>query len=534
MAVVSRFRDCRVSAAFLIVQTHMPEKKRIFVSSVQKELELERAAVAHLITTDPFLLQHCMPVLFDQEPPPPHPAPQPYLDALRACAVYVLLLANDYGSLDGDVSATHHEYRLAQKLKLPTIVFLKDRPESSGSAEMKAFLAEIKKTGHTYKRFHDREDLKPEILRALVRTLKEDFGIAATTNEVSEGEHLIEAASAFETTMLRDVPVDALDAELMAAFNRDCGSSRIEEVFGTGYQTLHACGLAVPIESPDSYAATAAAFVLFGFRPADRFPQCQVLVDAYDGTRITGRPKGQLNVNAALPRTLEEVLRFIDAHTFHPHRVVGLNNLRLEEYPVPALREALVNALAHRSYDDASRKVSVRVFSDRIEIASPGYPPKPLTISKLQRGGYRPCSRNPLIAQTLATMHLMEQRGSGFARMEEAMLNHGLEAPKLNQQDGYFVVTLPGPAGNYDRLKVPAGMTGPVTPAVEAKLNARQKTILAHVQKTGAVTSGWCRKRFGVAYLTVHRDLTGLVALKLLHPVGRGRSTRYELSAAAG
>ena len=42
----------------------MPEKKRIFISSVQKELELERAAVAGLITTDPFLLQHCEPLLF--------------------------------------------------------------------------------------------------------------------------------------------------------------------------------------------------------------------------------------------------------------------------------------------------------------------------------------------------------------------------------------------------------------------------------------------------------------------------------------
>jgi ATP-dependent DNA helicase RecG len=49
----------------------MNTKKRIFISSVQKELELERAAVAGLISTDPFLLQHCTPVLFEKEPPPP-------------------------------------------------------------------------------------------------------------------------------------------------------------------------------------------------------------------------------------------------------------------------------------------------------------------------------------------------------------------------------------------------------------------------------------------------------------------------------
>ena len=92
---------------------------RIFISSVQKELELERAAVSGLIATDPFLLQHATPVRFENEPPPPRPAKQPYLDALSGCAVYVLMIANEYGRRDGELSATHHEYRRAQALKLP-------------------------------------------------------------------------------------------------------------------------------------------------------------------------------------------------------------------------------------------------------------------------------------------------------------------------------------------------------------------------------------------------------------------------------
>lgn len=60
---------------------------RIFISSVQKELELERAAVAGLISTDPFLLQHCMPVLFEKKPPPPHPASRPISPTFSGCAV---------------------------------------------------------------------------------------------------------------------------------------------------------------------------------------------------------------------------------------------------------------------------------------------------------------------------------------------------------------------------------------------------------------------------------------------------------------
>ena len=231
-----------------------------------------------------------------------------------------------------------------------------------------------------------------------------------------------------------------------------------------------------------------------------------------------------------MPRALEQALKFVDDHTFHPRRVVGLNNVRLDEYPTAALREALVNAVAHRSYDDRSRKIFVRLFRDRIEVASPGYAPKPLTLAKLRRGGYRPCSRNPLIAQTLATLAVMEQRGSGFARMRDAMLNHGLEEPKIDQQDGFFVVTLPGPAGKYERIRTPANAGGPITPAIEAQLNERQKKIMIEVQKTGAVTSGWCRKAFAVTYNTTYLDLSDLVNRKLLVQLGKGRGTRYTLN----
>ena len=87
-----------------------------------------------------------------------------------------------------------------------------------------------------------------------------------------------------------------------------------------------------------------------------------------------------------------------------------------------------------------------------MEIASPGYPPKPLTLAKLRKGNYRPCSRNPLIAQTLALLDQMEQRGTGFARMRDAMLNHGLDAPGFTEQDGYFRVTRPVITKDFNRL----------------------------------------------------------------------------------
>ncbi len=194
------------------------------------------------------------------------------------------------------------------------------------------------------------------------------------------------------------------------------------------------------------------------------------------------------------------------------------------------MREALVNAFAHRNYEDTSRKIRLEIFKDRLVISSPGYPPKPLTLAKLRRGRYESCRRNPVIAECMAALDLMEQRGTGFERMRAAMRDHGLDDHKLGQQDGYFKVILPGPDGNYDRLRTPADARVLVPPSVEAQLNDRQKQIMVWVQQEGKVTSGWCLETFGVTYNTAYRDLSDLVARGLLVQRGKGRATRYEIN----
>jgi len=215
-----------------------------------------------------------VPVLFEKEPPPPRPAKQPYLEALKACQVYVLMIANEYGQPDGEVSATHHEYRLAQKLKLPTIVFSRAQRMTplAGSAGVGG--GDEKRWLHL-QAFSRREDLKPLMLSAIQRTLAEAFRIQATAAEKSEGEQLIEAASTFESAVLTDVTVAALDPELISEFNCRISGNPAERVSRSVGQALHARGLAVRGTQPDEFNPTAAAYLLFGPQPANRFPHCE-------------------------------------------------------------------------------------------------------------------------------------------------------------------------------------------------------------------------------------------------------------------
>jgi predicted HTH transcriptional regulator len=166
-----------------------------------------------------------------------------------------------------------------------------------------------------------------------------------------------------------------------------------------------------------------------------------------------------------------------------------------------------------RLADALSRKIALQIFSDRIVVASPGYPPSPLTLAKLHRGNYRPCSRNSVIAQALAMMHLMEQRGSGFSRTRDTMLDHGLDAPLYAQQDGYFVVTFHSPKDDYDRLKLPEAATGIITPAVEAQLSDRQRKMVSMMLRGDSQASRGCQRKFKLSAPAISEDF-------LLSPAG--------------
>ena len=295
---------------------------------------------------------------------------------------------------------------------------------------------------------------------------------------------------------------------------------------------LHSRGLVWTNADSGERYATAAGVVLLADDPSVVFPQCRILADAYHGTERTSKPSDQEDIRAPAAKAIDRAVGFVQRNTRHPMRVVGLSRLQLDEYPVEALREALVNAVAHRQYELAGQKIMLEAFGDRVVISSPGMPPKPLTLAKLRSGRYMPCSRNPVIAQGLSFFHRIEERGSGMRRMRDEMLDHGLDPPRLAADTGFFQVVFPGPGEDIDRLRVPASAVGLlVTPAVEARLNDRQRRILAQILADGAVTSGWCRGEFNVTYDTANRDLKALTDQGLIQRKGKGRGTVYVLNA---
>jgi ATP-dependent DNA helicase RecG len=505
----------------------MNAKLNVFVSSVQKELEDERVIVQNLLNTDPFLDAHTTAVLYEFEPASPDTALDGCLKSLDGCAVYLLIVGAQYGTLVGEVSITHAEYRHAKEKKLPVLAFIRGDRKTKREDGTEQLLNELDADGPKYKRFGNVIELQKEVRAALVKLLKEQFGIAPSTDENEIAAQTIEATSPFESQPLTRLRWRDLDHDVA---RRLVGAADGVAADGIAPDDLLAGATVRGLvwRDPDSgeHYATAAGTVLLAKDPSAVFPQCRILADAYRGAEPDGEPTDHEDIRGPMPTAVERVVAFIDRNTRHPMRVVGLNRVRVDEYPVEALREALVNAIAHRQYEDAGRKVMLEVFADRVVVSSPGLPPSPLTLANLRKGKYRPCSRNPVLAQCLSYFHRIEERGSGFRRMRDQMLNHGLDQPVLGTDTGYFQVTFPGPGENMERIRTPEKQLS-VTPAIEAQLNERQKKMVALLAAGEKLTSRRCEEEFGITRETASKDFGLLLELGLSKREGRGRSTSY-------
>jgi len=505
------------------------KKLRLFVSSVQKELENERLTVLALVTTDPFLLANCEAILYEYAPASPEKSAEECLAILDSCDVCLSIVGKEYGSYSGSLSITHQEYRRSKKQGKPILIFVKGASDAGRDEDTQKWMKEIRADNFKYKRFGNILELQRETRAALLKLLKDRYGIIPSSDEEKIAEQTIDAVSPFETQAIKRLKWQNMDHALAKrlvarALQKDENNLSREMVL----ENMMVRGLIWFDPETNEHYGTAAGIVLLGNDSSAVFPQIRFLADAYRAVVPDGNPTDQEDIRGPAPTSIERALAFIDRNTRHPMRVVNLERLHLDEYPVEALREALVNAVAHRNYEDAGRKTMVEVFPDRIVISSPGLPPKPLTLQKLRSGRYKPCSRNPILAQSLSYFHRIEERGSGFRRMRDQMIDHGLEDFLLGEDTGYFQVTFKGPGNNISRLRIPeTAKKKTVAPSIEEKLNKREKRIVTQVLKEGFATSGWCRKRFNIAYDTAQRDLSELVEFGILEQVGRGRSTKY-------
>ncbi|HEX8438818.1 ATP-binding protein [Archangium sp.] len=184
---------------------------------------------------------------------------------------------------------------------------------------------------------------------------------------------------------------------------------------------------------------TVTGMLLFGREPqrwlrdarisAVRFPGREVTSDFADRQELEGPLLGQIDAAAS----------FLKRNLRAPSHVEGLQRVE-EGLPEKVLREAIINAVAHRDYRAASQ-VRIFVFDDRVEIVNPGELLNQLTLEGIRVGGISQ-RRNPVLAGLLARARRRESVGMGVPEMIRLMRERKLPPPEFSLEAGHFRVVL--------------------------------------------------------------------------------------------
>ena len=178
--------------------------------------------------------------------------------------------------------------------------------------------------------------------------------------------------------------------------------------------------------------------ILFFARNLDCiYPHAAVTCALFQGTdKFTVLDRRDFNED--LMSNIDGAMNFLKRYIAVRYEMTGEARRReIPELPYDALREAIINAVAHRDYFEHGANVMVEVYDDRIEISNPGGLPKGLSPDEF---GKRSVLRNPKIAGMLHRADYIEKMGTGVRKMQRLMSEAGL-APLEFTFTSFFTVT---------------------------------------------------------------------------------------------
>ncbi len=320
----------------------------------------------------------------------------------------------------------------------------------------------------------------------------------------------------FKSRVPQNASLDDLDFEQV---------SRYLEALGLGKEAnaenvLRQRGCLVPENG--ALRPTYATLLLFGKHPQQWLPSAGVLAARFSGMAFSDAFIKQ-EIRGTLPDQLQQAETFVRDKMRSVARLVGLRRAETPEYPPEAVRELLVNAIAHRDYNQQGDMIHLHIFADRLEVHSPGGLPGPVNIQNLLEARF---SRNAVIAQVLSDLGFVERLGYGLNRVVTVMKQNNLPMPKFEELGGTFRVTLFGAeSGGLERTALPD-----LSVYAEYDLNPRQERALfflaQHARITNSDYQALCPE---VSAETLRRDLVAFVKDGIIIKVGDKRATYYIL-----
>lgn len=242
--------------------------------------------------------------------------------------------------------------------------------------------------------------------------------------------------------MQRTATNHSFDEEPMPAVNPEAIDFRVASGLISGLHEQNyrnAVTLNLLTQHQGRLVPTVGGMLLFGTLRERYFPDAWIQCGRFGGTNKSVI-KDQLDVHDHLPVALEKAFEFIKKHGSQVSIFGELKRKDVWNFPLVAIREALVNAIVHADYSQTGAPIRVAIFDDRIEIENQGLLAPGLTLDDV-RGGVSKL-RNRVIGRIFKELNLIEQWGSGFQRMVESCREMNLPEPVIEEVAMRFRVTI--------------------------------------------------------------------------------------------
>ncbi len=184
---------------------------------------------------------------------------------------------------------------------------------------------------------------------------------------------------------------------------------------------------------------TVGGMLLFGKEREAHFPDAWIQAGRFRGTDKT-KIADSTEIRACPAKAVEEAIAFVHKHATHGIEIGAVRRKVRWNLPPAAVRETVINAVAHADYAQRGAPIRLSIFDDRLEVENPGLLPFGLTLDDLRRGISK--LRNRVIGRVFHELGLIEQWGSGIQRMTAACRDAGLAAPVLEEIGSRFRVTI--------------------------------------------------------------------------------------------
>ncbi|GBE04053.1 hypothetical protein BMS3Abin09_00978 [bacterium BMS3Abin09] len=474
-------------------------KYKIFVSSVQGEFKQIRLDLKAFLLGDAVLHRFISEVfLFEELPARDRRSDQVYLQEVERCDIYLGIFGYEYGNEDPNgLSPTEREYNQATRHRKTRLIYVWGSDDKKRDPKMKKLISRA--SGELVRRrIKDFNALTSEVYASLIDHLD---GMGALR------------VPPFDTAVCQGVTLKNLSRKRVEWFLE---TARRERAFPLKRNSATKA-LLIHLNLLAHGKPTNAAILLFGTTPQRFHRSAETKCVHCHGTGYRRPFASQQIYSGDLFEQADQALDFVLSKISRAVGVRADSNIAPAAYELPpdAIGEAVVNAIAHRDYNN-NASVEVRLFTDRLEVWNPGRLPGTLSLDDL-RTDHPSVPNNPLLAESLYLTRYIEKAGSGTQRMIELCREAGLPEPEFEQRSGSFVITL------WRDWLTPELLAG-------YNLNERQMKAVAHIKGTRRITNSEYQKLTGVIRKTAARDLDDLVEKGILERMGEKRGSYYILA----